>query len=58
MRYEKQGNQFDVGECERNGQCVWTKKLRTALDGYEDDICFSHEKCEKEISSHPSKTGF
>ena len=36
---------------------VPSEKPGTASDGCED-ICFSHEKCEKEISSHPSETGF
>ncbi len=31
-----------------------SKKPGTASDGCED-ICFSHEKCEKQISSHPSE---
>ena len=31
-----------------------SEKPGTASDGCED-ICFSHEKCEKQISSHPPK---
>jgi hypothetical protein len=31
-----------------------SEKPGTASDGCED-ICFSHEKCEKQISSHPSE---
>jgi hypothetical protein len=31
-----------------------SEKPRLASDGCED-ICFSHEKCEKQISSNPSE---